>query len=244
MTGLFLTLALLAPPPELVATSSVACKKLTGTPKVVGIGSSTMKGALGPMLRRLAKKRNLPLEMVIRAKSATGLARPDFFDWPAKVEKLVKEEQPQMWLVSMGTNDYQAVRKDKKWLRFPTEAWHKEYAARVRRMLELMSGPKRDRPVVYIGSTAFGRHASKRMGPTLNQVVKEQIERFDGPAIFYNAYAATSDHKHRALKSAKIPGTKRRFKVFGNDNVHLTRKGVQYLLAEPALQLLLECAGK
>ncbi|MFT7625939.1 MAG: hypothetical protein ACI9WU_005131 [Myxococcota bacterium] len=237
------------PDAELFVRSKGKCPTLKGKPKVIGIGSSTMKGSLGPMLRRLVKRRKLNLTFVNRGKSSSGLARPDFYDWHAKATELGEKEKPDMWLVSMGTNDYQAVRVGKrKWLRPPTEAWRKAYAEKVRTLLEILSGPDRKRPVVYIGSTAFGRDASRRIGPKLNALIRQEVEKFDGPAIFYDVFKRTADSKNKAAKAATVPGkkpgSKRRIKIFGPDNIHLTRTAVEKLLADPALKLLQDCAGQ
>ncbi|MFT5434397.1 MAG: hypothetical protein ACI9OJ_005110, partial [Myxococcota bacterium] len=198
------------------ARSKVKCPKMGEKPRVVAIGSSTMRGTLGPMLKRLIRQRKYSLTIENKAKSSTGLARPDFFDWHARAKTIVKAGRPDVWLVAMGTNDYQAVRMSKKvWHRPPTEKWRAAYAARVRGLLEIMSGPDRTSAVVYIGSTAFGRSASRRIGPKLNAIIRSEIEKFDGPAIFIDAFKMTSNKRHEAVKMTRIPGTKRRITVFG-----------------------------
>lgn len=233
-----------APAPLHVHHSEVACPKMPARPIVYGIGSSTMRGTMGPMFKRIIRQRKYGLSFTNYAKSSTGLARPDFFDWHTRVKELTAERRPHLWVVSLGTNDYQAVRIAKrKWLRPPTKAWEEAYAARVRGLLELMSGPKRKSAVVYLGSTAFNRPSSRRIGPKLNAIIQREIEKFDGPAVFYNAFAATTNKKNEPLAHAST-AAKRGFKVYGPDGVHLTRTGVQQLLAEPALRLLRDCAGQ
>jgi hypothetical protein len=78
----------------------------------------------------------------------------------------------------------------------------------------------------------------------LNAIIRSEIEKFDGPAIFIDAFKMTSNKRHEAVKMTRIPGTKRRITVFGKDGIHLTRKAVQNLLANPSLKFIRECAGQ
>ena len=57
----------------------------------------------------------------------------------------VKKVDPDVFIVSIGTNDSQALRrKDRKWVRPSKPEWREIYARRVDEMLQLMnSGRKR-----------------------------------------------------------------------------------------------------
>jgi hypothetical protein len=59
--------------------SKMGCKKQQLPAQVIAIGSSTMRGALGPRLSRVFKK-DPNISFHLWGKLATGLARPDFFD--------------------------------------------------------------------------------------------------------------------------------------------------------------------
>ena len=226
--------------------SKAKCPTMPANIKVVAIGSSTMKGALAPMLRRLTKKQKLDIKIDNKAKSSTGLARPDFFDWHKRAKQIAKKGRPDIWLVSMGTNDYQAVREGKKtWHRPPSQAWKDAYAARVRGLLEIMSGPDRKSAIVYIGSTPFKSSGARRIGPKLNEIVKQEIAKFDGPAVFYNIFSLAADAKNNPREHVKAPQSRRKVvKLLGEDNTHMTRSAVKFLLASPALRLMQACAGQ
>ena len=64
----------------------------------------------------------------------TGLARPDTFDWPARLAELARDFPPQVLVLSLGSNDAQdlvdAQGKPVAALTDPA-AWEAEYAARL-----------------------------------------------------------------------------------------------------------------
>ncbi len=102
-------LTLMGPESEAIAKSSRAmtgtgkwqkkCPVLPPKPLVYGIGSSTMGTSLGKLLSRNLKALNLPFRKWGVASS--GLARPDFHDWPNQMQKLVKERDPKIFVISL-----------------------------------------------------------------------------------------------------------------------------------------------
>lgn len=79
--------------------------------------------------------------VVVRAigEDGTGLARPDTFDWPARLEELARDFPPEVLVLSVGSNDAQdltdadgqvaALRRD-------SDAWDSEYASRLARSFD------------------------------------------------------------------------------------------------------------
>ncbi|HIA03625.1 MAG TPA: DUF459 domain-containing protein [Myxococcales bacterium] len=218
--------------------SKVGCKKQQLPARVIAIGSSTMRGALGPRLSRVFKK-DPNISFHLWGKSATGLARPDFFDWPKKVVQLIDKKKPDAWIVSLGTNDFQGLRMpDRSWIRFGSDKWIAEYTVRVRKLLEQMAGTDRKRTIIYIGPTAYSqKRFVGRMGAAISQVIREQVQAFTGPAIFYDAFSLTSTAKNKPKKSFK----QRRYHIHGPDKIHLSRKALEFLLEKPVVKLLRDC---
>lgn len=229
---------------DYLTTSQSSCPGARTPVRVVAIGSSTMRGALGPMLRRLIQRHELPIVLENHGKSSTGLARPDFFDWHARAQELVGKGRPDLWLVALGTNDYQSVREEGKiWRRPPSEAWRNAYAERVRGLLEIMSGPDRSAAIIYLGSTPFMRPNSRRIGRELNKIIREEVERFDGPAVFYDIFSLVADEKNEPKEVIEVPQLSgKSVQLLGPDHIHLTSSAVRHLLAEPALRLIQACA--
>jgi hypothetical protein len=211
---------------------------------VYGIGGSTMGSVLGPMLDDIFGKYKVDFSRW--GKASSGLARPDFHDWPAETPRLMKKHDPDIVIVSLGTNDYQPLWVDAKTaIRQDDERWEQVYGERVDALLEAAAGKKKERLVVWSGPYAFeGKNANVR-APIVNRIMRERVEAFikaGGKAIFHDAYAATSKDG-KPLKTAKL-STKKAAKaedIRQDDGIHLTAEAVKVLLAEPLVELVMPC---
>ncbi len=220
------------------------CNTLS-SPKVFAIGSSTMASLLGPAIKRMLKRSRPKAKFAQWGKPSSGLARPDFHDWPAQVPRIIRRHRPDMFVVSLGTNDYQALRKrNGSWVRPHTARWKRLYAQRVRKMLELMSGEGRTRLVVWVGPTSFRGEGPRVLGPLISRIVRQEIERFGGPAVFVDAFAATSDNRNNPLETYRIPGKRRPQPMRSHDGIHLKIGAVRALMAAPAVHHLLKCIAE
>ncbi|GAB4116287.1 MAG: hypothetical protein OHK0013_50030 [Sandaracinaceae bacterium] len=80
----------------------------TQPPDVLIIGSSSVNGALGRLIEsELARAGMRPQR---RARSSSGFARPDFFDWEAEIPNLGDLRALRGVVVYAGGNDAQAIR--------------------------------------------------------------------------------------------------------------------------------------
>ena len=211
-------------------------------PRVYALGSSTMASLLGPALKRMLKRDWPEATFAQWGKPSSGLARPDFHDWPAQIPKINRRHKPDLFVVSLGTNDYQAVRlRSGAWVRSGTARWKQVYASRVRKMLDLMSGPERRRLVVWVGPTAFPGKGSYTIGPEITKILRREIAAFGGPAILVDAFAATTDGKNRPRDTFKVPGKRGLKAMRGRDGIHLTAEAVRALMGRPAADHILQC---
>ena len=211
-------------------------------PKVYALGSSTMASLLGPALKKRLLRAHPKAKFAQWGKPSSGLARPDFHDWPSEVPRIIRRHKPDMFVVSLGTNDYQAVRlRNRKWVRPYTPKWTRVYASRVRKMLDLMSGDARRRLIVWVGPTSFPGDNPRKMGPLISDIIRQEISAFSGPAVFVDAFAATSDSQHQPLDSFRVKGKRKKQPMRSHDGIHLTIGAVRALMAQPALQHVLDC---
>ena len=134
--------------------------------KVTVAGDSISVG-LGASLRGV-----VPSDTVVKVigVEGTGLARPDTFDWPARLTELARDFPPQVLVLSLGSNDAQdlldvdgrpvAALAD-------TEAWEAEYAARLAASFDAFEGTSTR--VIWVGHV---RTQEDRVG-TVNRRVHE-----------------------------------------------------------------------
>lgn len=131
--SLLITVALLA---------SAGCGDAAGDPassseggKVTVAGDSISVG-IGTLLRdELGATR----EVKVIGESGTGLARPDRFDWPARLEELARDFPPEVLVFSLGSNDAQDLLDADGELVAPlvdVEAWEAEYSTRLARSFD------------------------------------------------------------------------------------------------------------
>ena len=98
--------------------------------RVVVVGDSLASG-LGTYAERVF---NPSLVRVSdQGRISTGLARPDYFDWPAAMQELVDAYRPDLVIVMLGENDAQSLVNAQGHVETPigTTGWPAGYAARV-----------------------------------------------------------------------------------------------------------------
>ena len=224
-----------------VASAGQPCKKLSKGSFVYAIGSSTMGNALGPQLKK--KIENAGFKFRKWAKASSGLARPDFHDWPSKVPEVVDQWSPDAFVISLGTNDYQAIYTKKGWIKPSQKAkWDAVYAKRVDRMLSLASGKNKKRTVIWVGPTPFNTKKGRSMSVRIAKIIKSRIAAFDGPAYFVDMTQKLMKDG-RPIKTFKPAGSKKTRSVYSKDGVHLTLRAVDHLMARPVVQLLQKCSN-
>ena len=95
---------------------------------VLLLGSSSVGGHLGHTLVREIEP--LGVEVVLRRRSSSGLARPDFYDWPRSVRRGPSLEGHVGVMVLMGGNDTQPVRLMRGQRRLSAVRWEHDTAWR------------------------------------------------------------------------------------------------------------------
>jgi hypothetical protein len=125
-------------------------RKPTGNSKlrVVVVGDSLAVG-LGIYLERALKPSLVRVSR--QGRISTGLARPDYFDWPTAMSQVVDNFRPDLVVVMLGENDNQALRTPGGREETPvgTFGWPAAYEERVREFMELITA--RGSRLVWVG---------------------------------------------------------------------------------------------
>lgn len=105
-----------------------------GGAKVLVLGGSTIHGALGKYIETALGEAGFATQR--HARSSSGLARPDFYDWPAHARKYQARHTPDATVVMFGGNDGQGLFMGEdarpKWIRWENaDEWKAEYRRRV-----------------------------------------------------------------------------------------------------------------
>jgi hypothetical protein len=126
--------------------------------KVTVAGDSISVG-IGAQLRTAAGDGR---EVKVIGLPGSGLARPDSFDWPARLEQLAREFPPEVLVYSLGSNDAQDLVDPDGQVVAPLsddDAWDAEYTARLARSFDAFEGS--GTTIVWLGHV---RTAEDRVG--------------------------------------------------------------------------------
>jgi hypothetical protein len=112
----------------------------------------------------------------------TGLARPDYYNWPAHLESELQSEHPGAVIVFIGGNDGQSFDVNGGYVGFGTGVWHRIYAARVALMMkECLAANAR---VLWVGMPIMQSSAFAGVMQELNGIYRGQANRHPGVTYF------------------------------------------------------------
>ena len=141
-----------AAPPDTEAPGDTGPATADNKAKVYVVGDSDA-GAFGPYLQTLLDGTNI-VDTELNYKVSSGLARPDFFDWPAELAAKLPEVDPDIVVATFGGNDSQglAVEDGTFIVSDPVnnqEEWTTEYRKRVGEVMDLMTA--NGATVIWVG---------------------------------------------------------------------------------------------
>lgn len=113
---------------------------------------------LGPPLQNDLADTNV-VQATLDATESTGLTRPDYYNWPAELQKDLNSIDPQVVVIMMGANDPQDFPGPPD-VAYGTPQWDQMYAQRVRQFMA--EATSKGAKVIWVGMPPM-------QDPTLNQ---------------------------------------------------------------------------
>jgi hypothetical protein len=120
-----------------------------------------------------------PLVHVLQdAVGDTGLARPDYYNWPAHLATELQQDRPQVVMILVGGNDAQNFLVNGEPVVFGTPQWHRIYSQRVALMMSetLAAGAK----LLWVGLPIMQDPTFAASMETLNAIYKKQAALHPG----------------------------------------------------------------
>ena len=206
--------------------------------KVLILGDSKIATDLGAALQaELARRPELVVAR--RGKSATGLSRPDFFDWWAEAERLLAQHAPDVVIVGLGGNDGQELAPragERGRVAWRSAAWPEAYGARVRSLIERLAGD--ERRVVWLEVTTADRAHLEGKLVLIREAQRQAVEAF-GPRA---SYLRTEHHLRTegggVLRQVTLAGDRRAQPLRIEDGIHFSVYGSRWLAPRLAAELL------
>ncbi len=169
---------------------------------------------------------------------ATGLTRPDIFNWFEEIRTQVKKLKPNVVVLNFGGND------DKAYMtglpegttigEFGGPTWQKEYRRRVAGVMDIVN--RGGGMVVWIGLPITRSEAQTQRFDIVNAVVQKEAQTRGSKAIFidtYRMFAGDTGGFAEYLENAKGDTVK----VRAGDGVHFDSEGGDIIAREVLRQL-------
>lgn len=144
------------------------------------------------------------LRLVQADVSASGLAHPSFYDWPAHLATDLHRYHPQLVLVCVGGDDEQGMVVDGSAVQFPTPTWRRAYRGRVRTLLREARGA--GALVLWVGMPVMQQPGFSAGMETINGIDREAVGATPG-AAFLSVWQLFADPAGAFQADAAVNGT-------------------------------------
>jgi hypothetical protein len=162
---------------------------------------------------------------------ATGLARPEVFNWPAYLSEVVARDKPDAVVLAIGSNDDQALTGDGGVGNFGSPEWITEYKRRVGGLMDSVTASG-ETTLFWVGIPPMAN--SERFDTRyslINDIVREEAERRPGKVVFVDTVPVLSAFgggyaEYLPLDDGSV------VQVRAADGIHFTRAGGDLIAAE------------
>ncbi|MFB0826552.1 SGNH family hydrolase [Chromobacterium violaceum] len=191
-------------------------------------GDSMMQGVALHLLPPLFRQHQV--KAIDISKQSTGLTYPDFFNWPATIERqLAANPKTQLLVMFVGANDTWDMVNGNHYIRFASPDWEQRYRERIRSILA--SAGKRKVKVLWLGLPNMSRDKLNDGVHYLNRLYREEVAAGGGRFISTRETLGSQDDSFNKFMTMPDQGE---VAVRTADGVHFTRQG-QLLLARRVL---------
>jgi len=194
------------------------------SPLTVVVSGDSMTEAFGKYLRSDLAETGVATG-IHDFRFSSGLARPDFFDWPAHLRELLVQHDPDLVILMVGANDGQDIKVDGEVLKFGSEKWIAVYAQRVRDTMDMLAVD--GRRVYWVGQPIARSETYSAKMKTLDGVYAAEAEGREN-VIYLDTWElfSAADGSY----SAYLPGgTGEQQLMRADDGIHLSVAGAHRL---------------
>lgn len=211
-----------------------AVEKAPGARVVLVVGDFMASGLAEGLDAVFAE--NPGITVVDRSKGSSGFVRDDFYDWPAEIDAILKQEKPAAVLVMLGSNDRQQLQVGDS-REVPLSAnWIKEYKARTQALGKAIAADKV--PFLWVGQPAFKAARMTSDMLAFNDIYRAAAEATGGD--FVDIWDGFADENGAFVSSGPdINGQPVRLRA--DDGINMTRAGkrkLAFYAERPLLKIL------
>lgn len=208
----------------------------SNNPASVYIVGDSDAGTFGPYLETLLDG-TLIAKSQLNYKVSSGLARPDFFDWPSELRTKLPEVDPDIVVVTFGGNDSQGLRTtDLEWVvNDPLgneTAWLEEYERRAGEVMDILL--ENDRAVIWVGIPNDDNPEVTQKLALQDQAAKAAAAARPG-VVFIDTWARFSGRDGGWAEFVIDPRDQTGKDVRAADGFHLNQNGAEILAIDIAV---------
>ncbi|QMT40414.1 DUF459 domain-containing protein [Neisseria shayeganii] len=200
--------------------------RLTAGDKVFFAGDSMMEGIAPHLQRRLRSEYGI--QSVNLSRQSTGLSYPQFFDWPAVIEKQLQDDPDiKLLVVFLGPNDPWDFPNPQQpgsgYLKFQSPEWEQVYRQRIDRIVQ--AARRADVQLVWLGIPLMKGSKLNTQMRYLDGIMASELQ---GKAIWLPTDRLLGGSENGEYRdSIELDG--RSVRVRSKDGIHFTLKGQQFL---------------
>lgn len=162
---------------------------------------------------------------------SSGLARPDYFNWPTQLQVFFSEEEYDAVIFMIGTNDSQDFMVDGAYYEYGTDEWFEIYRQRTLDLLELLISDSIK--VYWIGMPPMRSNRFNGRMENFNTIYSECCQTMNNESICYiPTNNILGDESGSYTAYLDVHGTT--IRVRDDDGIHLSESGGD-LIAELVL---------
>jgi lysophospholipase L1-like esterase len=207
--------------------------------KVYVVGDSDA-GTFGPYLETLLDGTRVA-DTELNYQVSSGLARPDFFNWPEELAATLPEVDPDIVVVTFGGNDSQGLSLPQAELEFMVgdpvaneEEWTEEYERRAGEVMDLLL--ENDRAVIWVGiPNDDNPEVTEKLAIQDRAVKAAAAERPD--LVFVDTWSRFSGRDGGWAEFVVDPRDKQGKDVRADDGFHLNQTGAEILAIDIAVEV-------
>lgn len=199
----------------------------SGPRKVLLLGDSLAATGFGAILERRLDA-HPDIECFRKAKSATGLARPDFYDWESEAKKAVEQRKPDLVVVILGGNDGQDLTtKSGKGKRVPwkSDDWADAYKERVSNFLREISAE--GRKVLWLGLPRTATTNFEQKLHIIRDAQSQALAEFGEAGVYLDTSPFLTDPRGGLIDTAEV-GKRKAQAIREDDGIHFTMAGSEF----------------
>lgn len=159
---------------------------------VLAIGDA-VGGGLGAGLLRMGEVDGR-YDVTIRFNEESGLARPEVYDWPATVSKLLETNSYDAVVVLLGANDRQMIRDGNARYNFGSPDWVSAYNRQIDRMLDVLKAS--EAKVYWVSIPPMADPAYDEAMRLIAGLQKERVEARGAAYVDIRSAFLTSDGQY------------------------------------------------